>query len=621
MLLILPFVVAFVTSDSTDVSMKLAVAADGGLTESHAESAILLAHRSELTRHSFGENSRMALRTWRSHHHHIMHDADETEAELDAFIRSQEESGDACSSRLLEAKRSLDGLIHDLRSLTSQVDSHQEVLETEEENLKATKLSIKAARATYREQIKMCKKEREAAIADLTQYTAELEELKQIANPSVRSNLTTEMNFPVPLAIPAASLLEGAWTQEICAAFVDFAHRHLKKRRQYTFQVPVCSGPPECIGKDKATCKRMERQEGKCKWNEPIDDVDAEDAEDATDTTGEEKAKGKKKSKGKGKGRRPKDDNGEGEDAGNAEDADPELPAAKENETEVAIDPLGDFKVAEQPAVAEKRGKIIKHVDPIEEAIESVPTLNCNAQREELQKIFTKAYLALSDLQKDAKERSEDDTCFETAEADKTAKLVPLVAQRDQAAARIEYSEQALAALTPVLELIKQRTETLQVHIDQVLTPECSEADVVSKYLQLVRELIISLNECPGRNDFKLKVPKEDTEAEANDEFTDTGFYRCQLATPKVLKDGSTTTAPIKMNLEKVPNTKATCKTYCLSHAKAGSFEDGRKCWGYTMTNTGICIIYKEGPLQQKAASEIRVNPNLMCWAVTEFLL
>jgi hypothetical protein len=126
-----------------------------------------------------------------------------------------------------------------------------------------------------------------------------------------------------------------------------------------------------------------------------------------------------------------------------------------------------------------------------------------------LQRIFTKAYNAVKDLKKDAKERSVDETCQETADAKKASLLVPLVAQREQAAGRIEYSEAALAALEPVLKQVASRVDKLQAHIDSSLTPECEEASEVSKYLQDVRDLIISLQNCPGRNDFKLKIPTD----------------------------------------------------------------------------------------------------------------
>jgi len=120
----------------------------------------------------------------------------------------------------------------------------------------------------------------------------------------------------------------------------------------------------------------------------------------------------------------------------------------------------------------------------------------------------------LSDLLKDAKERALDKSCFQGAEAKKAAEMIPLVAAREQAAARIEHATQALGALEPVLSLVKDRVEKLRAHIDDDLTPECAEASEVSKALGKVRELILELEECPGRSDFKLKVPAKQAKSD-----------------------------------------------------------------------------------------------------------
>jgi len=97
----------------------------------------------------------------------------------------------------------------------------------------------------------------------------------------------------------------------------------------------------------------------------------------------------------------------------------------------------------------------------------------------------------------------------DTAEAKRAADLVPLVAERERASSLIESSSQSIAALEPVLDLIDSRVEKLSNHIYNVLTPECAEAKEVSEALTKIRELILLLEECPGRNDFKLKIPEE----------------------------------------------------------------------------------------------------------------
>jgi hypothetical protein len=295
----------------------------------------------------------------------------------------------------------LDDLLREIQSLSKQIESHQEILETENQNLKATELSIQAGETEYTEAVDKCEKERQQALDDFTQYTAELEELEQIANPAVRYSHVVNVTLPPPkeavevedtgvaLAQEAGDEFTGdldessllmessdvVWSRESCVAFLGYASRHAHH-----------------LG--------------------------------------------------------------------------------------LRQDPNATLR------------------------------MSCDRQRKKLQKVFSKAYNTLKDLEKDAKERSEDETCFSTANATKASMLVPLVAQRDAAVAKIEYSGEAIAALQPVLNMVNTRAEKMRAHIDSTLTPECQEASDVSKYLTLVRELILSLQECPGRGDFMLKIPE-----------------------------------------------------------------------------------------------------------------
>merc|ERR1719171_2066332 len=95
----------------------------------------------------------------------------------------------------------------------------------------------------------------------------------------------------------------------------------------------------------------------------------------------------------------------------------------------------------------------------------------------------------------------------------KTTAMAPLTAQQEESNDRIQASTRALSSLTPTVELIQKRAEAMQEYIDETLTPECFEDGEVSEHLQKVRELIMELAECPGRDDFQLTIP-----VKANDE-------------------------------------------------------------------------------------------------------
>merc|ERR1719408_1136462 len=59
---------------------------------------------------------------------------------------------------------------------------------------------------------------------------------------------------------------------------------------------------------------------------------------------------------------------------------------------------------------------------------------------------------------------------------------------------------------------LEDRVEKLRIHLAE-MHGECKDTEEVSEHLQRVRDLIKSLEECPGRDDFKLKIP-EDTDEE-----------------------------------------------------------------------------------------------------------
>merc|ERR1719235_2994652 len=100
---------------------------------------------------------------WRNQHKLMLADTGESMDVLEQFIAKQQESGDACSARLLESKRVLDGLLADLKSLSTQVDSHEEVLETETGNLNITELSVKAVETAHDEDMAECDQQKQAA--------------------------------------------------------------------------------------------------------------------------------------------------------------------------------------------------------------------------------------------------------------------------------------------------------------------------------------------------------------------------------------------------------------------------------------------------------------------------
>jgi len=325
----------------------------------------------------------------------------ESKATLDEFISEDNTSSTACSARLFEAKGTLDGLIEESTSLSTQVASHEQVLETETENLNITDASIAAADAVYQHELSECETAKQAAIKDHNTYTAELEELDQIASAGKARDKEVEAKNGESL------LSSAAFDKKGCLAFLDFAKRHNIRLHH----------------------KEAEQDDG--------DDDNAEPAE------------------------KNDDDGDDGDD--------------------------GDEKKAEP----------------------------CDTQRSQLQEAFTSSYTTVRDLMKSALARSEDTSCVSNAESKNAAARVPLLQAREEASSKIEFSTTSLASLSPVLNLAKERVDSMQKDIDGKLTPECTSAAEVSETLQNVRDLILSLDKCPGRNSFQLNIPEDITPAVA----------------------------------------------------------------------------------------------------------
>jgi hypothetical protein len=307
----------------------------------------------------------------------------------------------------------LDGLLKDLKDLSTQVDSHEEVLETETSNLKIAELSVKAVETTHKEAMDACEKEKQDAMDRVSQFESELAELMQIAKPSVRFEHVTKVT------ITNESLIQqGAWSKDSCLAFLSYQKKHH-------------------LHHGKASGKNIVLSETNQKFavkQEPEDNNNNNNNED--------------------------DDEG-------------------------------------KPKLVDEKVEIKE---------------SCDTEREELQKAFTEAVIATRDLLKEAQADVLDTTCMDTADAKKAADLVPLLAERERASSLIESSAQSIAALEPILDLVDSRAEKMSAHIYDVLTPECAEAKEVSGLLEKIRELILLLEECPGRNDFKLKIPEEKKE-------------------------------------------------------------------------------------------------------------
>merc|ERR1719235_2303785 len=176
-----------------------------------------------------------AHKLWRVKVSGLLDSIMKTAGVLDSFIEKQKSSGDACSARLLEAKRGYDGLLKDTKTLTIQIDAHEKAMEAEKEDLNVTMESIKEVKDEHKEDIEKCEKAKQEALDEKAGFEAELKELQQIAKPAVRYHdveaakkaeevkAATAKSLEKYGGFKAAGLIqEGAWTQKTCEKFVKY---------------------------------------------------------------------------------------------------------------------------------------------------------------------------------------------------------------------------------------------------------------------------------------------------------------------------------------------------------------------------------------------------------------
>ena len=77
---------------------------------------------------------------------------------------------------------------------------------------------------------------------------------------------------------------------------------------------------------------------------------------------------------------------------------------------------------------------------------------------------------------------------------------------RTESTNAINRAQEILNALNPLLLDAKKGLKKVQDHMKE-LEDSCAKEDDVSEHLQRVRDLIMSLEKCPGRHDYTLEMP------------------------------------------------------------------------------------------------------------------
>merc|ERR1719428_94911 len=139
----------------------------------------------------------------------------------------------------------------------------------------------------------------------------------------------------------------------------------------------------------------------------------------------------------------------------------------------------------------------------------------------------------------------------------KMVELTPLTMQREKTSTKIEEASQAISNLEPVLDTAKERAKMMEKHIETVLKPECADVAEVSNMLKSIRDLIVSVEKCPGRKKFHLKIPETSkavsTTVEAVNASETDSSTAVTTSTKIALKSGKTEVSTTTTNTPPLP--------------------------------------------------------------------
>merc|ERR1719324_837158 len=138
--------------------------------------------------------------------------------------------------------------------------------------------------------------------------------------------------------------------------------------------------------------------------------------------------------------------------------------------------------------------------------------LDCNEQREMLQKTFGEAYSSLMKIvelgEREAEENKQN--CYGNAYAKDDQAQMSYQEKINKASAWIQAGKDVITVVLPILENARKEFSMLEDHIAE-LKETCEVDENVSRSLKNVRRLIEQLDNCPGRNDFQLVIPEIET--------------------------------------------------------------------------------------------------------------
>jgi hypothetical protein len=384
--------------------------------------------------------------------------------EIDTFVGDQLKSTDVCHAKILEARRTLDGITAQVLAMDDNI-GHQRNIEVE--NTVALRVAMEdrsRAQAELAASQETCHQMEDKTIA---KYADELEELRQIAMPTVRSMISTSGDYGDAAASVAADIKSQIANSDALKAQVA---AELSEGSSSSF-AQISWGPEQCrrfvsfLSKMTGLSKTMAQTHV-----EPS--AGPTHVEPSAGPTHVEPSAGPTYVE----------------------------PSAGPTHVEPSAGPTMEPSVG---IFGFSSGDGNTQTSP-KEFLE----LDCSEARFLLQHEFSAAYLELYGLHEAAVVRLDEEQkeCLRRAHHVYDMKVGHLDDEIRKATARISKARAVVNGLLTRLEEASRAATKMEQHLQRLKT-ECEVSDEVSEHLLKVRKLIESLEACPGRNAFRLSIP------------------------------------------------------------------------------------------------------------------
>jgi len=390
--------------------------------------------------------------------------------EMQTFIDEQKRSSQACHAKLLEVRRTLDGILAKVNALSDIVEAHDSIVAGNTRVIEDNVANKNAGEKAYKEALAECHHQYGLDLLALEGTRKEIKELEQIANPDVRSSIDFNINYTAETYAHEQLIHSQAYREADREKESDAAKEAAEKKANETAAAAAAATPATAPTAPPAVAPAAPAP--------------------ATGLVQRHRF------------------------------APPNLALLSEKQChklasvllQTSVESSAKQQLHQRVHEAHRitRAGAVQHDEGPAYANDPATMEACSGKREELQKRFNEGWLELNRLLDDGVElaKTKKKECELMADNEHQERQDEYDRQIEDSTVNVKGATMAMRQLQGLLDNAKREVDLLEAHI-KLLKDDCEVEDGVSDQLVAIRKLIQSLADCPGANDFRLTVPSQ----------------------------------------------------------------------------------------------------------------